>query len=132
MFVEKQPAVYIVASRYRGTIYTGVTGNLYDRIASHKVKLFKGFSADYDCNKLVWFENHETMLEAILRETRIKAWKRNWKIELIEGFNRDWLDLHENITHRPYSFEKRGSKSPSPGAIITSSSLGKKFSGRHW
>ncbi len=131
MIIEKQPAVYIVASRYRGTIYTGVTSNLYDRIAAHREKLFLGFSTDYDCNKLVWYENHETMLEAIRRETRIKAWKRNWKIELIEDFNRDWLDFHENITHRPYSFEKRGSKSPNLCFIVPASSLGKYFSGRH-
>lgn len=112
MNFEKQPAVYIVASRYRGTIYTGVTSNLYDRIAAHKEKVFQGFSADYDCNNLVWYENHPTMPEAIGRETQIKAWKRNWKIELIEDFNKDWLNFHEAIEHRPYTFEKRGSKSP--------------------
>jgi putative endonuclease len=112
MFIEKQPAVYIVASRYRGTIYTGVTSNLYDRITAHKENLFKGFSADYECNKLVWYENHPTMPEAIRREAQIKAWKRNWKIELIEGFNRDWLDFHQLIEYRPYEWAKRGSKSP--------------------
>ena len=73
MFVEKQPAVYIVASRYRGTIYTGVTSNLYDRIHAHKQQLFQGFSSDYDCHKLVWYENHPTMPEAIRRETQITA-----------------------------------------------------------
>ena len=59
MFTEKQPAVYIVANRYRGTIYTGVTSNFYDRITAHKEKCFQGFAADYGCNKLVWYENHE-------------------------------------------------------------------------
>ena len=102
MFIEKQPAVYIVASRYRGTIYTGVTSNLYDRVEAHKQKLFLGFSADYDCNMLVWYENHETMPAAIQRETRIKAWKRQWKIELIETMNPDWRDLHEKIAYRPF------------------------------
>jgi putative endonuclease len=111
---EKQPAVYIVASRYRGTIYTGVTSNLYDRIHAHKQRLFQGFSADYDCNHLVWYENHPTMPEAIRRETKIKAWKRTWKIELIEDINRDWLDLHELIEYRPYTWEIRGTKSPKP------------------
>jgi hypothetical protein len=52
------------------------------------------------------------MPEAIRRETQLKAWKRNWKIELIEGFNRDWTDLHEAIEYRHYTWEKRGSKSP--------------------
>jgi putative endonuclease len=109
---EKQPAVYIVASRYRGTIYTGVTSNLYNRIHAHKQKLFKGFSSDYDCNILVWYENHPTMPQAIRRETQIKAWKRSWKIEMIEASNRDWVDLYESIELRPFEWEKRGSKSP--------------------
>lgn len=112
MKIEKQPAVYIVASRYRGTSYTGVTSNLYDRIHAHKQQLFQGFSADYHCHKLVWYENHPTMPEAIRRETQIKAWKRNWKMELIEGLNRDWLDLHEIIEYRLYTLETRGCKSP--------------------
>ena len=60
MIIEKQPTVYIVASRYRSTIYTEVASNLYDRIAAHQEKLFHGFSADYDCNQLVWYENHPT------------------------------------------------------------------------
>jgi putative endonuclease len=110
--IEKQPAVYIVASRYRGTIYTGVTSNLYNRIHAHKQKLFNGFSADHECNTLVWYENHPTMPEAILRETQIKAWKRIWKLQLIEHFNREWLDLHEKIEHRPYEWKNRGSKLP--------------------
>jgi putative endonuclease len=112
------PAVYIVASRYRGTIYTGVTSNLVDRITAHKEKLFKGFTADYNCNILVWYENHATMPEVIRRETQIKAWKRIWKIELIEGFNRDWLDLHDAIEHRPYEWANRGSKSPAKGGRL--------------
>ena len=118
MLIEKQPAVYILASRYRSTIYTGVTSNLYDRITAHKEKQSHGFSADYNCHQLVWYENHPTMPEAIRRETQIKAWKRNWKIELIEGFNRDWRDLHEVIAHRPYTWEKRGSKSPAKGGRL--------------
>jgi putative endonuclease len=118
MYIEKLPAVYIVASRYRGTVYTGVTSNLYDRISAHKQKIFKGFSTEYDCKNLVLYENHPTMSEAIKRETQIKAWGRNWKIELIERFNRNWLDLHENIEHRLYAWEKRGSKSPAKGGRL--------------
>jgi putative endonuclease len=126
MFIEKQPAVYIVASRYRGTIYTGVTSNLYDRIHAHKRHLFQGFSADYDCHSLVWYENHPTMPEAIRRETQLKAWKRNWKIALIEDFNHDWLDLHEVIEYRPYTWEKRGSKSPAKHSVIPKTSEAKR------
>ena len=118
MFIEKQPAVYIVASRYRGTIYTGVTSNLYDRVFAYKEKRFQGFSADYDCNKLVWYENHVTMADAIQRETRIKAWKRQWKIELIEALNRDWLDLHEQIEYRPYEWGKAGIPNRPPKAVV--------------
>jgi putative endonuclease len=118
MFIEKQPTVYIVASRYRATIYTGITSNLYDRISAHKEKLFKGFTADYNCHILVWYENHPTMLEAIRRETQIKAWKRIWKIEMIENFNRDWLNLHDAIEHRPCEWGKRGSKSPAKGGRL--------------
>jgi putative endonuclease len=80
-YVEKQPAVYIVASRYKGTIYTGVTSNLYDRVLVHKSKLFAGFSSDYGGHLLVWYKHHETMAEAIKRETRIKNWRRIWKLE---------------------------------------------------
>jgi putative endonuclease len=116
-FVEKQPAVYIVASRYKGTIYTGVTSNLYNRVSAHKSKLFSGFSANYSCHLLVWYEHHETMIEAIKRETRIKNWRRNWKFEMIEKFNGDWLDLHEAIEHRPFNWENRGSKSLTPLAL---------------
>jgi putative endonuclease len=95
---EKQPAVYIVASRYRGTLYTGVTSQLWSRVASHKDGGTPGFTSKYKVNTLVWYEHHETMESAILRETQIKAWKRAWKIELIESFNPDWGDLHDQIT----------------------------------
>jgi putative endonuclease len=116
-FEEKQPAVYIVASRYRGTIYIGVTSKLYDRISAHKAKTFAGFSAEYNCHQLVWYEHHHEMLSAIQRETRIKNWRRSWKIQLIENSNRDWLDLHELIEDRFYDHQKRVSKSLTPLAL---------------
>ena len=66
------------------------------------------------------------MPEAIHRETQIKAWKRYWKIELIEGFNGDWLDLHDVIEYRPYTWENRGSKSPSKIPVIPNTSEAKR------
>jgi putative endonuclease len=106
---EKQPSVYILANRYRGTIYVGVTSNLYDRVVAHKTGASGGFTAKYGLKTLVWYEHHPDMTSAILRETRLKVWKRAWKIDLIESFNKDWLDLHEVIEHRPMPEAKLGS-----------------------
>ena len=100
---EKQPAVYIIANRYRGTIYIGVTARLYDRIAEHKSGTLQGFSSKYNLKILVWYAHFETMDLAIKRETQMKVWKRDWKIELIEKFNPDWIDLVEHIEYRPYN-----------------------------
>ncbi|MCA3562418.1 MAG: GIY-YIG nuclease family protein [Aestuariivirga sp.] len=94
---EKQPAVYMVANRYRGTIYVGVTSALWSRICSHKNGTTPGFTLRYKANRLVWYEHRLTMETAIRREKQIKAWKRDWKIELIEGMNPDWRDLHDEI-----------------------------------
>jgi putative endonuclease len=79
---EKQPAVYIMASRYRGTLYIGVTSALYSRVLLHKSGDIEGFTAKYGVKTLVWYEHHATMEDAIRRETQMKAWKRSWKIEL--------------------------------------------------
>ncbi|MDE2384569.1 MAG: GIY-YIG nuclease family protein [Alphaproteobacteria bacterium] len=78
MEYEKLPAVYIMASRYRGTLYTGVTSDLWTRVSNHKAEAFGGFTAKYNVKLLVWYEHHETMAVAIKRETQIKAWKRQW------------------------------------------------------
>ena len=94
---EKYPAVYIVASRYRGTIYTGVTSELYNRIHNHKNELSQGFTKDYKIKQLVWYAHLPNMDEAIKVEKQIKAWKRDWKFEMIEKMNPDWFDLHDNI-----------------------------------
>ena len=95
--MEKHPAVYIMASRYRGTLYVGVTGDLYTRVCAHKNGTTPGFTTDYKIYLLVWYEHHHTMESAILREKRIKEWKRAWKIELIEKLNPEWRDLHDEI-----------------------------------
>ncbi len=98
---EKQPAVYIMASRYRGTLYIGVTSALYNRVLPHKTGDVSGFTAKFGVKTLVWYAHYPSMEEAIRRESQLKAWKRVWKIELIEAINPDWQDLHEHIVHRP-------------------------------
>jgi putative endonuclease len=89
--------VYIVANRYRGTIYTGVTANLPERIARHRDGTGSKFAADYGCHRLVFAEWHDRIEDAIVREKRIKKWNRDWKIRLIEEANRDWEDLYERL-----------------------------------
>jgi len=93
----KQYAVYILASKRNGTLYTGVTNNLKRRVDQHKNELFEGFTTKYGVHRLVYFEMYDNIGSAILREKRIKKWNRKWKLELIEGFNPDWNDLWEDI-----------------------------------
>ena len=95
--MDIQPAVYILASRRNGTLYVGVTGNLPRRIWLHANNTLEGFSNRYDIYHLVWYELHETMESAIVREKRIKKWRRNWKLELIEQSNPYWRDLWPEI-----------------------------------
>jgi putative endonuclease len=89
--------VYIVASRYRGTIYTGVTSDLARRSWQHKQRSGSKFAAKYDANILVYAERHERIEDAIAREKAVKKWRREWKIELIERENPDWLDLFPSL-----------------------------------
>ena len=91
------PCVYILASRKNGTLYTGVTSNLVQRIWQHKGDFVEGFTKKHGVHTLVWFECHVTMESAIAREKAIKEWKRVWKLELIEAANPAWLDLYEEI-----------------------------------
>ena len=91
------PAVYILASKIQGILYTGVTSNLPQRIWQHKHKLVDGFSRKYNVDQLVWFELHSDMLVAITREKQIKKWNRSWKIELIESSNPGWTDRYNEI-----------------------------------
>ena len=86
--------VYVLASRRNGTLYTGVTSNLEARIWQHKNDYFPGFSRKYGCKRLVWFETHNDIEAAILREKRLKRWRRAWKIILIEESNPGWRDLY--------------------------------------
>lgn len=86
---------YILASKRNGTLYTGSTDNLGQRIEQHKKKVFKGFTAKYGVDKLVWYEVHDTRETAFTRERQIKEWQRQWKINLIESMNPEWDDLFE-------------------------------------
>jgi putative endonuclease len=89
--------VYILASQRNGTLYVGVTNDLSRRIGEHKSGLVPGFTRQYGVDKLVYFEEHGSILEAREREHRMKRWKRAWKLELIEKLNPDWRDLAAEI-----------------------------------
>ena len=93
----KEPAVYIMASKRNGTLYTGVTSDLVQRIYQHKEGLSKGFTAKYNCKMLVFYELHESIVSAIEREKQIKAGSRKKKLQLIENFNPEWQDLYNDI-----------------------------------
>ncbi len=95
--MNKQPAVYILASKRNGTLYVGVTSDLVKRIWEHKNNMLAGFSKRYNVHQLVWYELHDNMESAILREKRLKDWKRAWKLRLIESINPDWHDLYNSI-----------------------------------
>ncbi|MDR3772102.1 MAG: GIY-YIG nuclease family protein [Terracidiphilus sp.] len=91
---EKVYFAYIVASRSH-TLYIGVTGDLLKRVFEHKRKTHEGFSATYNCNRLVWFERFTGPRSAIAREKQLKGWTRAKKIALIEKANPTWSDLSE-------------------------------------
>ena len=93
----KQPCIYIITNRHNTTLYIGVTSNLVQRIYQHKNKLVKGFSAKYNLNKLVYLEPFEDMDNAIIREKRLKLWKRDWKNRLINEINPNWRDLYPDL-----------------------------------
>ncbi|HLI10645.1 MAG TPA: GIY-YIG nuclease family protein [Alphaproteobacteria bacterium] len=93
----KQPAVYIMANRRNGTLYTGVTSNLVQRVYQHREALLPGFTARYGCMRPVWYELHEDMTAAITREKQIKAGSWRKKLALIEALNPDWRDLYDAL-----------------------------------
>ena len=95
--MDKQPCVYILARASHSTLYTGVTSDLAGRVWQHREGLVRGFTKRYGIKRLVWFEPHDTMDAAILREKRIKRWSREWKYELIHERNPTWRDLAEDF-----------------------------------
>ena len=95
--MQKEPAVYILASKKNGTLYIGVTSNLSQRIYQHKHNLVAGFTNKYNVHQLVYYELHATMEEALTREKQLKKWNRPWKINLISEKNPEWSDLYPEI-----------------------------------
>jgi len=90
--------VYILASRHYGTLYVGSTTDLARRVWEHKTRAVLGFTAKYGVDRLVWFEVHQTLEAALVRERQIKRWKRDWKINLIEAENPHWVDLYPSLS----------------------------------
>jgi putative endonuclease len=96
--MDRQYFVYIMASRRNGTLYVGMTNNLLRRVWEHREGLIEGFTSEYRVKHLVYFETFEDVHAAIHRETRLKKWKRQWKIDLIQRENVEWDDLYEKMT----------------------------------
>ncbi len=92
--------VYILASGKHGTLYVGVTSDLSGRVYEHKAGITPGFTTKHGVHSLVYFETFGTIDEAITREKKLKRWRRDWKINLIERSNPDWIDLYEGIAHQ--------------------------------
>ena len=91
----KKPITYILTNKRNGTLYTGVTSNLSQRVYEHRQDVKSGFASKYYCKFLVYFENYQTMQEAIYREKQIKNYPRKRKLALIEKLNPDWQDLYD-------------------------------------
>ena len=90
-------AVYIMTNRPQGVLYTGMTDDLIKRAWEHRTHIRPGFTDKYNCEQLVWYEIHESRESAFARERRIKKWKREWKVKLVEEMNPGWQDLFEQI-----------------------------------
>ena len=93
----KQPAIYIMANKRNGTLYTGVTSNLIQRVYQHKNGLLSGFTKRYGCKLLVYYELFDDMENAIIREKLLKGGSRKQKLTLIESLNPHWEDLYESL-----------------------------------
>jgi putative endonuclease len=98
---DKTYAVYLLASERMGTLYIGVTGDLITRIQQHRDKTIPGFTAKYGVARLVWYEWYDDVTKAIRRETIMKQWRRDWKINLIERDNPHWDDLYPELQSVP-------------------------------
>jgi len=98
---ERQPCVYMLASGLNGTLYVGVTSDLPARIMQHRDGVHDGFTKQYDVKRLVWYELTDDMNAAIASEKRIKKWPRDWKKNLIERDNPEWLDLAVTFGFEP-------------------------------
>lgn len=90
-------AVYILSDGVRGTLYVGTTSDLFRRIYEHREGVFPGYTRKYGIKRLVWYEPHESMIEALQREKSLKRYLRDWKINLVERENPYWADLYETL-----------------------------------
>jgi putative endonuclease len=96
--MDKAGFVYIMASRRNGTLYIGVTSDLPGRAYQHRTEMIEGFTKLHGCKTLVWYEAHDTIDAARLRELQMKKWRRLWKLREIETMNPDWNDLFESLS----------------------------------
>ena len=94
-------AVYMMTNKPYGTLYTGVTSDLYTRVPQHRDGVFGGFTSKWGLTRLVWYETHETMAAAIAREKQVKRYRRDWKTNLIERDNPRWDDLYRSLINPP-------------------------------
>ena len=95
--MDKSAYLYMMSNKKDGTIYTGATTNLVERVYSHKIKIVKSFTSKYNLTRLIYFEIYEDLASAFNREKQLKGWKRDWKIALIVKDNPEWLDLYSSI-----------------------------------
>ncbi len=95
--MNKAYCVYLMASRRNGTLYLGATSDLIKRVHQHKTAAADGFTKQYQVDRLVWFEQHESALSMVTRERQLKEWKRAWKVDLVETLNPMWRDLYGEI-----------------------------------
>ena len=95
--MNRQYYVYIMTNKRNTVLYTGVTNDLERRVYEHKAKLVEGFTKKYNVTKLVYYEIFEDPRNAILREKQTKGGSRQKKIDLINGINREWRDLYEEL-----------------------------------
>ena len=96
--MERGGYIYIMTNKLNSVFYIGVTSQLYFRVMEHKDKIYPtSFTSKYNCNKLVYFESFISIEEAISREKQLKKWKREWKMQLVEKYNKDWIDLINQV-----------------------------------
>jgi len=95
---DKGGYIYIMSNKNRTVVYIGVTANLYSRVYQHKFEKGSSFTNKYRCHDLIYYEFYPSIEEAIMREKRLKKWKRAWKSELIKKLNPDMIDLFNQVT----------------------------------
>ncbi|NHZ80687.1 GIY-YIG nuclease family protein [Massilia sp. CCM 8695] len=96
--MDRYSFVYILASDAYDTLYIGVTSDLVKRVWEHRSGVVAGFTKQHKINRLVWYETHGDIMEAIKREKQLKKWERAWKVKLISTSNPTWRDLYEDFT----------------------------------